>query len=256
MAVQLKDAQIRVKLQLSDAKEAVESLEKRTKRQREEAEREERKEKKKERESTSKTRRGMSVLAAGGLVAIFRRVLTSLPFFIGTAAAGGMAVAELGERFGPGGEAAIRKIIAESLGVDVGSITALSDFGDWWRRQKLKLTSIGTAGSQTVDQAAAIEMGGGVVTKEMAEEMFKQNRDIAILMANIAAAARRAKQTAAGAAVGAVIFGAIGDAMKDLGAVPGLGGAGDIFHLPFMDFSLDKPKAVIDQEALRKGAHR
>lgn len=253
MAVQLKDAQIRVKLELGDAEDTVESLEKRTEKQRKEADKDERKGKKLTRETKAKVKRGgLGSAAAGvGLAAIMRRVLGAASIIAGA----GIAVGEVGQRLGPQAEAMVREIMARSFGVPVGDLSLLSDFGEWWRKAKLQLTSIGTAGGETIEMGAAVGMGGGVMTKELAQKVFESSRRVAIVEAHLAAAGRRAKQTAAGKAVGEVI----GAALNSLGegdpiAEPGAslkGGPGLI-----LPGRLDQRERQLDPESFRQGNGR
>ena len=269
MAVQLKDAQIRVKLELGDAEDTVESLEKRTEKQRKEAQKDERTAKKVGRETKGKGKTGAirSALAAGGLVALFQRLKTSLPFGIGTAAAVGMGAAELGQRYGPNIEAMFQELLVKSTGIPMEGFTALSDLGERWRKQKLRLSSLGTAASETIEQGAAMGMGGGHIDYETAKRLFDANRRVAIVMANLAAAGKRAKQTAAGHAVGEVIVGALGSEALDMIQSTGKmlmgpfssSGFEDMFKpawMPILDWALDKRRRELDPESFRQGSGR
>ena len=262
MAVQLKDAQIRVKLELGDAEDTVESLEKRTEKQRKEADKDERTAKKVSRETKGKGKTGAirSALAAGGLVALFQRLATSLPLFAGTAAAVGIGAAEIGQRYGPAVEAAIKEMLYRSTGIDAAGFSALSDLGEMWRKQKLRLSSLGTAASETIEQGAAMGMGGGHIDYETAKRLFESNRRVAIVMANLAAAGKRAKQTAAGHAVGEVIVGALGaEVGKMFMGEPSSYGFEDMFKpawMPILDWALDKRRRELDPESFRQGSGR
>lgn len=211
MPVTLKDAKIRVVLDLSEGKAEQEGLEERVKRTRKDQE---------DADRASKAPRGREARNAvrtvlhGAPYRALRNLLSSIPLFgIGVAAAAGAA--ELNERFGPIVEGAIEEVLSKKYGVSLEVLTAGAK---GWGELKIQLTTLSEAFERTKKMAAATIIGGGALTAEDALDLFKRQREMAVLEAEIEKTRRRIEQRELGAGVARSVREAIEKA-----AAPGMG---------------------------------
>ena len=236
MPVQLKDAEIKVKLDLGDA-EKVGTVEEKTKRQRKEDERERERRKDRERREggTKGGRRGGGIgryIGVGALAAGFKSLIragTSLPFGMGVPfgiAIAGMGAAELNERFGPMMKGIVEASLPDVIQKVPGASDALTGLMDmsaemavWWPAMKAKLTSIGEAFSQTKAIAGAITITGGDITPELVSEIFGEARAASIHRILLEKSKQRLRMELIGGALGKAVVGAShGDMEKKLEA--------------------------------------
>jgi len=199
MPVQLKDAEIKVKLDLSDADKAGGTLEEKTKRDRERRDRDAKREKDRERRSGRGGRGGGSrggsirrMVGAGALASGFRGLLhaagtVALPVgleqTIGLAAKAAvatalttMAIGEMEEHFGP----FVRGMIKEALPPKMKPLLDVLDLaggsGQWWIDLKNDLKAFTEAVQQTKQTAGALGIAGEDITGGLLADIFKEER--------------------------------------------------------------------------------
>jgi len=229
MAVKLKDAKITVKIDFQKSKKDADSLEERTKRQRREGEKEDKKQKKRTDKFEKAKRAGSVVRGAvgAGLYQAVAQIARSLPFGVGAAAAGGIAAAELNERFGP----LIQGIIEERFSKDRKMVEFLYTFivssmgpagmfvetdpsgaSAQWSKLKAELSSIGAGLESGLKVGAADVLTGGTFTREEFNEVFGLTREWAKAQTLLEKARRRMRNRLVGEGIARSAEKAIKDA--------------------------------------------
>lgn len=234
MAVQLRDAKIRVEIDVDKAAEDVSSLEKRTEKQREEAEKDRRKARDADRKAKDIARRPKgSRLAGAGLTALAAGTMRALPFGAGLVAGAGIAVAELSDRLGPGAEAAINAFLERTTGLRMGDWEIVRTIADEWANIKQHLGAVGRAVGLTRAQIGSDVLSGGTADVQEVRSLFDLNRRMALFESRLERSKRIMQSGATGKALGEVVGEAIGSLGGDMVAPSGAqfrGGEGIIFR--------------------------
>ncbi|RKY16662.1 MAG: hypothetical protein DRQ55_17510, partial [Planctomycetota bacterium] len=216
MPTELREAKIRVVLDLKDSKEEADSLEERT-----EKTRKDQKDAERDADRPGKGTPGKKIsmrdVRFGTLVNAFKSALLAIPL-----AGLAIGVAEANERLGPGAASflegvlpdSVRKVLA-ALGLDA---EVSADMARWWGENKTFLTAITAGAERTTAMTAAISRTGGNISPGEAWDEFNRQRRFAETQANIEKTRRRILQMTAGAGVGEAMKRALDNAGR-----PGVG---------------------------------
>ena len=200
MSVQLKDAEIKVKLDLSDASKGGGTLEEKTKIGREERA----KEREKERERDRRYRQGKygrddsggrggkggrfgrNVLSSG-----FRGLVTAagavrLAPIVGhavkaavAATLASMAIGEMDEAFGPYVRGIVNEALPPELKPALKVIDVVGGSGQWWIDLKRTMQALSMAVGQTKLQVGALGVGGEKITPELVADIYSEEATLA-----------------------------------------------------------------------------
>ncbi len=214
MTTELKEARIKVVLDLSEskgeAKELDKSVEKTARKQKKVGE--DAKEAQTGRGPVSSRRIAIRQLAGGSLFSAVTSILKSVPL-IGIGFAAGISAAELNERFGPGLAAMIEGLLPGAVvkALDVAGIDleASAEMSRKWSETKAVLSSLSQAFDRTVQIAAATNLTGGSISPAEAKAEFGLQREMAKFQTEMLKARRRILQIEGGKGVSNAIKGAL-----------------------------------------------
>ena len=225
MPTELREARIKVVLDLGDAKKEATTLEKRTKETRKEQAAA-----KKEAPARGEPQKRIDVrrMFHGNLASNAAEALKSLPAFLGVVAAIGIGVAEMNERFGSGGRAMFNELMDQALPGQAKKVLDLlkatnplfaygEEMAEWYVGAKAWLTSLSQAAQQTGSVAAAISRTGGTISAQEAGDIFTSERKMAEFEIRVEKTRRFIMQEEAGAGIGRALAKAIKEGRPGVG---------------------------------------
>ena len=174
--------------------------------------------------STSQRRVAIRDLTYGNLTDAVRGVLSSLPF-IGAGFAGGIAAAELIERYGPAIQGAVNEAIEERIPAEIKkvmdalgiSLPNLSDVSREWSEIKAALTALSAGADKTFRIAAAVKATGGELSLEEAARLFDAEKRLSNLEITVEKDRLRKMRENAGATAGRAVIDGLAEALRTVG---------------------------------------
>ncbi len=213
MGTELREARVKIILDVEGQQQAAESLEDSTRRTRAEQEKAKREDERIGRGSTGTRRIALRQVAHGQIYRAVTEVIKSIPFGVGLGFAAGIGIAELNERFGPGIGAFLQQVAEEhlpdivvktmeQLGIDFNGMASASRE---WSQLKAELSSISEAFERTGQTAAAAAMTGGALSAGELKDEFLMQREMAMFQIQMLKDRRRIIQMRAGAGAADVL---------------------------------------------------
>jgi len=203
MTTELREARIKVVLDLEESKGEAKDLEKsvnKTARKQKKVGRDE-SEAKPGRGKVSSRQIAVRQLTSRGLYYALTELAKSIPVY-GVIAALGIGAAELNERFGPGLEAMLKGLIPkatreamEELGID---LNVSAEVSREWSEMKASFSSWSQAFDKTMSIAAATNLTGGAMSPAEGKEEFGMQREMARFQTEMLKTRRRILQMRGG----------------------------------------------------------